>query len=151
MQLWEAAASMLPFVGTALDLLTLLSSDSTAEERSRARAGLAMSLLTFGTSLSSSIRVASRLGGRADDCVGYAARGGAQSAANAARLNRQLASREIAGGHAFGKHADEFADLGITTRDQFAGHIENIMNNPSAFRELRNGRSAFWTMRRGPL
>jgi filamentous hemagglutinin len=73
-----------------------------------------------------------------------AARGGARSAANAARLNRNLAAREIAGGHAFGKHADEFAALGITNRDQFARHIEDVMNNPSAFRELRNGRSAFW-------
>jgi filamentous hemagglutinin len=55
-----------------------------------------------------------------------------------------LAAQEIAGGHAFGKHAGEFADLGIKSRGQFAGHIENVMNNPSAFRELRNGRSAFW-------
>jgi filamentous hemagglutinin len=35
-------------------------------------------------------------------------------------------------------------DLGITTRQQFSGHIENIMNNPSAMRELSNGRTAFW-------
>ncbi|MBX3373176.1 MAG: hypothetical protein KF817_05020 [Phycisphaeraceae bacterium] len=73
-----------------------------------------------------------------------AARGGAHSAANAVRLNRQLAAQEIAGGHAFGKHAGEFADLGIQTRQQFASHIENIMNYPSATRALSNGRTAFW-------
>ena len=70
--------------------------------------------------------------------------GVAKSAAQAARLRQQLASQEIAGGHALSKHAGDFADVGITARGQFARHIENIMNNPSAFRELRNGRSAFW-------
>jgi ribosomal protein L29 len=73
--------------------------------------------------------------------------GPAHSAANAARLNHQLAAQEIAGGHAFSKHVidqSEFTDLGIQTRDQFTSHIERIMTNPSATRSLRGERIAFW-------
>ncbi|WP_437875261.1 hypothetical protein [Sorangium sp. So ce513] len=59
------------------------------------------------------------------------------NAANSVRLRHQLASQEIAGGHAFDKpvvNQGDFRDLGMTTREQFASHIERIMNNPSATR-----------------
>lgn len=32
----------------------------------------------------------------------------------------------------------------ITTQQQFANQIENILNNPSATKQLSNGRSACW-------
>ncbi|MCU7829556.1 MAG: RHS domain-containing protein [Candidatus Thiodiazotropha sp. (ex Myrtea sp. 'scaly one' KF741663)] len=70
----------------------------------------------------------------------------ASSAVNAARLKNQLSAQEIAGGHAFEKHVlqrGEFPGF-IRTRKQFADHIENVMTNPSATRQLKNGRTAFW-------
>ncbi len=79
----------------------------------------------------------------------YAARGagGASSLANAARHRAQLAGEEIAGGHAFEKHVldrGEFRGLGIRTRQQFANHIENVINNPTSYRQLTGGRTAYW-------
>jgi filamentous hemagglutinin len=71
---------------------------------------------------------------------------GADNAANGAQLNNQLAAEEIANGHAFDKHVidqNEFGDT-ITTQQQFATQIENILNNPSATKQLSNGRSAYW-------
>jgi len=37
----------------------------------------------------------------------------------------------------------EFACI-AKTRKQFAEHFENVMNNPSATKQLSKGRSAFW-------
>ena len=73
--------------------------------------------------------------------------GEASSLANAARLRGQLVGSEIAGGHAFEKHVlnqGEFRGLGIRTRDQFASHIEDVVSNPTASRQLSGGRSAYW-------
>ena len=61
-------------------------------------------------------------------------------------------SQEIAGGHAFEKHVlgignpsqAEFGGLGIRTRNQFAEHIENVINNPTQSGALRNGREYFY-------
>ncbi len=73
------------------------------------------------------------------------AAGSAHNAANYQRLKNQLASEEISQGHAFGKHVIERGEFpGIATRQQFANEIEQIMNNPSAYRSLRAGRSAYW-------
>jgi filamentous hemagglutinin len=61
-------------------------------------------------------------------------------------LNNQLSAEEIASGHAFDKHVidqDEFGGT-ITTQQQFADQIENILNNPSATKQLSNGRFAYW-------
>ena len=79
----------------------------------------------------------------------YAARGagGASSLATAARHRAQLAGEEIAGGHAFEKHVldrGEFRGLGSRTRQQFANHIENVINNPTSYRQLTGGRTAYW-------
>ncbi|MGL5866613.1 MAG: RHS repeat-associated core domain-containing protein [Dermatophilaceae bacterium] len=69
---------------------------------------------------------------------------GADDVLNGVRLRAQLAGEEISGGHAFGKHVvqgREFA--GITTRSQFASHIEDVIAN-GVMRPLSNGRSAYW-------
>lgn len=63
-------------------------------------------------------------------------------------LNRQLAAQEIAGGHAFTKHAAEF---GFKNQAQMATHIENVMTNPTMMRSLSNGRSAFWDSATGSV
>lgn len=38
----------------------------------------------------------------------------------------------------------EYKDLGITTREQIASHIESVVNSPTSFRELSGGRTAYW-------
>jgi filamentous hemagglutinin len=76
----------------------------------------------------------------------------ATSAADAIRLRNQLIAQEIAGGHAFEKHVlgldnpagAEFGDLGIQTRNQFAQHIENVINNATDSGQIRNGREFFY-------
>jgi RHS repeat-associated protein len=65
----------------------------------------------------------------------------AESSIAAPLLRNQLAGQEIAGGHAFAKHAGEF---GFTNSGQMATHVENVMTNPSAMRNLSGGRTAFW-------
>lgn len=68
----------------------------------------------------------------------------AASSTNRALLNNQVLAQEIAGGHAFQKHVleqGEFSGLGIRTRAQFQGHIENVLANPSGTRYARDGRS----------
>lgn len=71
---------------------------------------------------------------------------GAANAANGKRLNNQLAAEEIAKGHAFDKHVIEQNEFrgSITTQQQFADQIENILKHPSATKQLLNGRSAYW-------
>jgi len=66
---------------------------------------------------------------------------GAENVNAGLRLKHKLASQEIAGGHAFKKHAAEF---GFTTKEQMALHIENVMNNPTRIRQLERGRTAYW-------
>lgn len=58
---------------------------------------------------------------------------------------------KIAGGHAFSKHGKEFASLGIRTERQFARHVDNVMANPTATRNLERGRVAFWDQRSGTV
>ena len=53
-------------------------------------------------------------------------------------------ARTIASGHAFSKHSGEFADIGINTEEQFAKHIDSVIRNPTASRELERGRVAYW-------
>jgi len=73
----------------------------------------------------------------------------ANSTANAAQyqlLNNRLIAEEISGGHAFGKHVltqGEFPGW-IRTRAQFQQHVESVLNNPTAVRQLSGGRTAYW-------
>lgn len=64
---------------------------------------------------------------------------------NAQSMWAKTASREIAAGHAFEKHvlSGEFSGLGIRTREQFARHIEGVINNPSSVRYYKDGRIVF--------
>lgn len=58
-------------------------------------------------------------------------------------MGRQLASQEIAGGHAFTKHVVEGGEfLGVRTRAEFAQVIENTMGGVS--KALSGGRTAYW-------
>ncbi len=63
---------------------------------------------------------------------------------NGVKLNNQLTSQAITGGHAFGKHIDEFSDLGIATEKQFQSHVENVINNATNKGSLSNGRTYFY-------
>jgi hypothetical protein len=59
---------------------------------------------------------------------------GAESAINQGRLNSQLLAEEVASGHAYQKHVierREFADLGISTKNQFQDFIEKIVSDPA--------------------
>lgn len=70
---------------------------------------------------------------------------GADDVINAIKLKRQLTAQEIAGGHAFEKHVLQRGEFpGIRTRDQFAEHIENVINNPTYSGQLSSGRSYFY-------
>ena len=73
---------------------------------------------------------------------------------NGTKLNAQLVGQEIAGGHAFDKHVikqGEFKDLSITTKEQFALHIEKVVSNPTSIKELNNGRLAYWDQSTGTV
>ncbi len=64
---------------------------------------------------------------------------GAESAINQGRLNSQLLAEEVASGHAFQKHVverQEFADLGISTKNQFQNFVENIVSNSAIDRRV---------------
>ncbi|OCG15887.1 hypothetical protein A9G09_03940 [Gilliamella sp. wkB292] len=78
----------------------------------------------------------------------------AHNAANASKLNAKLVGKEISNGHAYNKHVikqEEFKDLGITTKEQFATHIENVVSNPTSFKELSGGRTAYWHEQTGTV
>lgn len=69
---------------------------------------------------------------------------GADDVLNGVRLRAQLTGQEISGGHAFSKHVVQGGEFpGITTRSQFAQHIEDVVSN-GVMRPLSNGRSAYW-------
>lgn len=54
---------------------------------------------------------------------------------------------EIANGHAFDKHVieqSEFKELGISTKEQFAAHIEKVVKNPTSSKSFSGGRIAYW-------
>lgn len=69
---------------------------------------------------------------------------GAASAINGVRLRAQLTGEQIAGGHAFDAHVLEAGEFpGITTRQQFATRIEEVVTNGES-RELLRGRTAYW-------
>lgn len=68
---------------------------------------------------------------------------GADDVLNGVRLRGQLTDQEISGGHAFGKHVVQGGEFpGITTRSQFAQHIEDVVSN-GIMRPLERGRTAY--------
>lgn len=72
------------------------------------------------------------------------ARAGADDVLNGVRLRAQLTGEEISGGHAFQKHVLDQAEFpGITTRPQFASHIEDVVLN-GEMRTLSGGRTGYW-------
>jgi RHS repeat-associated protein len=97
-------------------------------------------------------------GGIVADVIGAALPGvpgvaglGIKASREAAEVGAQAASKaftkEIGAGHAFEKHVvqqGEFKGLGIRTRDQFVSHIENVVGNPTATRNLSGGRTGYW-------
>ena len=38
----------------------------------------------------------------------------------------------------------EFKNVNVSTRENFEKHIEHVINNYTSFKELYNGRSAYW-------
>ena len=74
-------------------------------------------------------------------------RGTLQRLQSVSRCDAEPIARDIAGGHAFEKHVlnrGEFRGLDIRTRNHFSDHVQSIISNPTAFRELSRGRSAYW-------
>jgi len=73
---------------------------------------------------------------------------------NATQLRTQLVGEKIANGHAFEKHVTqqaEYQNLGITNRAQFAKHIDSVITNPTATKNLVRGRTAFWDEASGTI
>jgi hypothetical protein len=80
-------------------------------------------------------------GGQLLNKTGNIASSGAESVNAGILLRRRLISEEIAGGHAFDKHALEF---GFKTQEQMASHINEVLTNPTLTRHLLRGRSVYW-------
>lgn len=60
-------------------------------------------------------------------------------------LNNYEISNKIGNGHAYSKHVVRKAEFeGISSREQFSSHIENVLNNPTEVRNLKNGRTGYW-------
>ncbi|MEE3607469.1 VENN motif pre-toxin domain-containing protein [Avibacterium paragallinarum] len=79
---------------------------------------------------------------------------GAENVALYTKLKSNLIGKEIGGGHAFSKHIikqGEFRGLNIATQEQFERHIENVVNNYTSFKELSNGRVAYWHQETGTV
>jgi len=71
----------------------------------------------------------------------------AHSSTSGKDLNSELAGEEISNGHAFDKHVieqGEFKELGISTKEQFAAHIEKVVRDPTSSKNFSGGRTAYW-------
>ena len=69
---------------------------------------------------------------------------GADNVVNGVRLRAQLIGEQISGGHAFADHVVKAGEFpGITTRQQFASRIEDVVTNGES-RQLLRGRTAYW-------
>jgi len=51
-------------------------------------------------------------------------------------------AQQIGKGHAWSKHRTEFPEF--STADDFTRHVDDVMTNPSASKNLAKGRKAFW-------
>lgn len=56
----------------------------------------------------------------------------------------------IARGHAWSSHGGEFLNLGVRSADDFAKHIDNVVQG-GEFRTLSRGRTAYWDEGTGTL
>jgi hypothetical protein len=69
---------------------------------------------------------------------------GAANVANGVRLRAQLTGEQISGGHAFADHVVKAGEFpGITTRQDFASRIEDVVTNGES-RQLLRERTAYW-------
>ena len=71
----------------------------------------------------------------------------AHSSTSGKDLNSELAGEEISNGHAFDKYVieqGEFKELGISTKEQFAAHIEKVVRDPTSSKNFSGGRTAYW-------
>lgn len=76
--------------------------------------------------------------------IGGKTESGAVSTISGVRLRAQLTGEQISGGHAFDEHVIKAGEFpGITTREQFATRIEEVVTNGES-RELLRGRTAYW-------
>jgi filamentous hemagglutinin len=66
----------------------------------------------------------------------------ARAAAAAVEASAEADAALIANGHAFAKHAGEFGNI---SQPEFQAMVKDTISNPSDFRYLSNGRSAFWS------
>jgi RHS repeat-associated protein len=65
-----------------------------------------------------------------------------RAAAAAVEASAEADAALIANGHAFAKHAGEFGNI---SQPEFQAMVKDTISNPSDFRYLSNGRSAFWS------
>jgi filamentous hemagglutinin len=66
-----------------------------------------------------------------------------QPAADDSTLNPE--ARRIAGGHAFDKHVIQRGEYpGISTREEFADLIDEVMSHPTDIKDLQQDRTGYW-------
>lgn len=126
------------FVAYDIGALTIDEVFNDGANREENLASLGANVVGMAVPYATGLGVTARLG---DDAIDLARRPPASSPASQVLLKNQLSAEQISKGHAFEKHV--FASLGIRTRDQLQSLVERIMNNPSASKQLRNGRTAF--------
>jgi len=68
----------------------------------------------------------------------------AASAAREVQLSKKITAQAISTGHAFSKHATEFAELGVKTNAELQTLIENTISRPSLSGTLQNWRSFYF-------
>ena len=59
-------------------------------------------------------------------------------------LSKKITAQAISTGHAFSKHATEFAELGVKTNAELQTLIENTISRPSLSGTLQNWRSFYF-------
>ncbi len=74
---------------------------------------------------------------------------GGDSATGLSEADAEQLADQIANGHAYDKHTDEFPD--ISSRDGFSDHIQDILENPDATKKLPRGRTAYWDSSTGTI
>lgn len=59
---------------------------------------------------------------------------------------------KIAGGHAYEKHVSERGEFpGIESREEFAKALQDILRDPSASKDLKGDRKAYWDAKTGTI